>query len=388
MTLITANLENIQAALSTVKAFVVGAFFGAVGGLSVSGGPGIGGGNAASAAKAGAHQSIGIAKEHTDAGKVSDAEKAHEEAEERNATWRERARSVFDSIDTDGNGVLNQDEILAATKRKSIQSVFLENDLLMSKSMFNKFFADIDTNHNGVIDFDEFVNAVRKTDPHWHSDEVENATEGDDGKDMPQPTDSSAKSSPTFKKALWARLSFRRSSGAVIDAGDIVVTCGENDNKESESQPAVEININKSPTPSHRSSVPSVPSQKSLVPSQKSSASEPPQLPRWVQDMDDDDDDDDDHISNIDCHDALTAKSDHVVDMERGEAFDVLVDTGVVQKAVPWNVEDAVSVHSDDIDTLTEMEDFSQLPQEQTHTREKPSMTAGNVKSGPRGSWM
>jgi len=52
----------------------------------------------------------------------------------------------------------------------------------------------------------------------------------------------------------------RRSSGAVMDAADIVVTCGENDNKESESQPAVEININKSPMSSHRSSVPSVPS--------------------------------------------------------------------------------------------------------------------------------
>ncbi len=59
---------------------------------------------------------------------MSDAKKAHEEAEERNATWRERARSVFDSIDTDGNGVLHQDEILASTKRKSIQSVFLENN--------------------------------------------------------------------------------------------------------------------------------------------------------------------------------------------------------------------------------------------------------------------
>ncbi len=163
---IASNMDTISSAFSTIKRFLAGAMAGAAGVLGMSGGLLVMEGRAAAAglgATAGA-----IALENLDAGKVYDA--TNGDGEGRALTWRQRVREVFDTIDADGDGMLQCSEITNAMKRQEIRRTFISKDVLMGKSMFAKLFAAMDKDHNGVVDFDEFADAVRQTDPHWHSD--------------------------------------------------------------------------------------------------------------------------------------------------------------------------------------------------------------------------
>jgi hypothetical protein len=324
--LITNNLESIKAALSKVKAFFVGALAGALGGMTMSGGSMVGGG-AAAKLKSGAAQSANIAKEHTDTGKVSDAKNAHEEEQESISTWRERVRAVFDSIDSDGDGVLQQEELVGAMRRKNIQSVFFSNDVLMSKAMFNRFFSDMDANHNGEIDFEEFAAAVRKTDPNWHCEEdVENVTEDEGTGGSVTATDTDKSVSTALKKPLWGLFSFRRSN-AVRDAEEgpsmPQVKCVENvENTNTEALSAPEINIIQRCRTSPRLSTVSESSEFSVL-----SMTEPPALPGGIHCTDDD-------VFTK----QVQATRNMGTDIDSSETINVREDTGIMHEVMsPYN---------------------------------------------------
>jgi hypothetical protein len=276
--LITSNIENIKAALSTVRAFFVGVFAGALGAMTMSRGSVVGGG-AVTATKSGASKSANIAKEHTDAGKVSDAKNAHKEEQEGISTWKGRVRAVFDSIDSERAGVLHLEVFGDAKRRRKIQSVFFSNDVLMSKAMFNRFFAEMDANHNGVIDFEEFAAAVRKTDPRWHGDEddanfTEHSCKGGSTR--------SESSATATRKVTWRRFSFKRSNAvrdAKVEASMPQINCAENaENTNAEALYAPVINIhNSSCRTSPRLSAVSSSSDITVL-----ARSDPPPLPGWL----------------------------------------------------------------------------------------------------------
>ncbi len=207
----------------------MGAFAGAVGGMAVSG-PSVKGGMGASMLAGGATQAQGIANEHVDAGKLDDAKKQHEEEQERNIGWTERVRVVFDSIDTCQDGKLQRNEICKAVNCKKIKKVFLENELLMSRAMFTRFFASLDRNNNGEVDFEEFKQAVRESDPLWHIAEDENGAEKDASSECATASESAgpvqqtagaeASSEKNAKRSFLTLFGFNSRSNAVIDSGE------------------------------------------------------------------------------------------------------------------------------------------------------------------------
>jgi Ca2+-binding EF-hand superfamily protein len=168
--LIGPNIGAIQSAFFMAKDFLVGMFAGAAGLLGFSACSVIGGakgmlGGAGAMAK-------NIALENLDTGKVNDDIDAA--GDEPSKKWKQRVRAVYDEIDSDGDGILQRKEIQDVMKSKKFRGVFIDNDVLMSKAMFDKFFAAIDRNHDGVVDFEEFVYAIHQSDPHWHGDEHDN----------------------------------------------------------------------------------------------------------------------------------------------------------------------------------------------------------------------
>ena len=58
-------------------------------------------------------------------------------------------RTTFDMFDTNGNGVLDNDEIVQLLQGDSIQHI-------IDKETIKQAIAEIDTNGDGVIDFEEF----------------------------------------------------------------------------------------------------------------------------------------------------------------------------------------------------------------------------------------
>jgi hypothetical protein len=113
-----------------------------------------------------ASQSKYVLRDNMDTGRVEDA--IHEDTpSERARLWRQRVRTVFDEMDTDQDGILQHHELFGLSL-KHIRNAFLDNDVLMSKMMFNKFFAHLDE-YKGTITFDHFVQAVRESDPHYHA---------------------------------------------------------------------------------------------------------------------------------------------------------------------------------------------------------------------------
>jgi hypothetical protein len=229
---------------------------------------------------------------------------------------------VFDSIDSDGDGVLQQEELVGAMRRKNIQSVFFSNDVLMSKAMFNRFFSDMDANHNGEIDFEEFAAAVRKTDPNWHCEEdVENVTEDDGTGGSVTATDTDNSVSTALKKPLWGLFSFRRSN-AVRDAEEgpsmTQVKYFENvEDTNTETLSALEV-FKTSP----RLSTVSESSEISVL-----SMTEPPALPGWFHPT----------------YDDVFTKEDQATrnmgtDTDSSETINVREDTGITHELMsPYN---------------------------------------------------
>jgi hypothetical protein len=74
--------------------------------------------------------------------------------------WLQKLRETFALIDEDGDGKLQRIEVQHALKRNIIKATLVRNDVLMSRAMFEKFFAAMDTDHDGVISFEEFVTAI------------------------------------------------------------------------------------------------------------------------------------------------------------------------------------------------------------------------------------
>jgi hypothetical protein len=155
--IISANMENIKHMLSAATDFLKGFAFGGVMAVALPCG-----GGATDAAK-------NIYTENMDMGKVEDAENAHEDAQEYVQTWKERVRTVFDALDEDGDGSLEWIEVYHSIKRREIEDIFLHNDVLMSAAMFAKFFAFMSADCTRLVDFETFAQAVRESDPDWHS---------------------------------------------------------------------------------------------------------------------------------------------------------------------------------------------------------------------------
>lgn len=62
-------------------------------------------------------------------------------------------RNVFNTFDTDGNGVLDKSELKAA---------FKDFRGGLSDEAIDAIIADADTNNDGVVSFEEFVALVKK----------------------------------------------------------------------------------------------------------------------------------------------------------------------------------------------------------------------------------
>ncbi len=114
-----------------------------------------------------------VIRENLDTGRIEDA-MAEDTQSEKARLFRQRMRAVFDEMDTDSDGILQHSELFKMSRRQ-IRKAFLNNDVLMSNSMFNKFFSALDQD-KGIISFYKFVQAVRQSDPHYHVDH-----DGDDG---------------------------------------------------------------------------------------------------------------------------------------------------------------------------------------------------------------
>ncbi len=145
MMLIESGSTYIQVFLSKAKDFLTGMFGGAVATMAVSGPSALSGGAAATK---------GILEENLDQDKVNDAVEEGAEQDEKE-TWEQKIRKVFDTIDTNGEGLLQREELRRAMKGRDLRNKFFQFNVLMSPKMFERFFDKLDRNHNGFIDFDE-----------------------------------------------------------------------------------------------------------------------------------------------------------------------------------------------------------------------------------------
>lgn len=72
--------------------------------------------------------------------------------------------NLFESIDRDGNGKLDKDELMVAFKNAGLS---------VSETKLQRFMDEIDSNHDGSVDFTEWRFVTLHTARHFHPDHGE-----------------------------------------------------------------------------------------------------------------------------------------------------------------------------------------------------------------------